>query len=260
MTTEMTRRTLMISALATLATPGLAATDPAAVMAKSRQLRRGLVNSVSNVTMTINAGGRKLTRKMRQYVLEVSNSGNQTINVFSSPADVQGVSVLTHSALNGNDQQWLFLPSVGRVKRISSSNRSGAFVGSDFAYEDLSSFEVQKYSFASAENTSIGGKKTIAVEYAPSYSGTGYTKLRAYLDPRNYQPLQIDYFNRRGENAKTLQMSQYKSYGGGAAWRPHRLVMKDHESGGATQIDFSPFKSDGTASSSFNSNRFQTVS
>lgn len=260
MSSTISRRFMLATSLAAFAQPKIAFASPADVMRKSRDLRRGLTNSMADVTMTIRARGRDSVRKMRQYVLETPNSGNQTINVFSSPTDVQGVSILTHSALNGNDQQWLFLPSVGRVKRISSSNRSGAFVGSDFAYEDLSSFEVQKYSFASAENTSIGGKKTIAVEYAPSYSGTGYTKLRAYLDPRNYQPLQIDYFNRRGENAKTLQMSQYKSYGGGAAWRPHRLVMKDHESGGATQIDFSPFKSDGTASSSFNSNRFQTVS
>lgn len=259
MLTEMTRRTMLMSTLAAMATPGRAATDPAAVMVKSRQLRRGLTNSVSDVTMTINSGGRQLTRKMRQYVLEVSGSGNQTINVFSTPADVQGISVLTHSALNGNDQQWLYLPSVGRVKRISSSNRSGAFVGSDFAYEDLSSFEVEKYSYASAESTSLGGKKAIAVDYAPRYSGTGYTKLRAYLDPGNYQPVQIEYFNRRGEKAKTLQMSDYKSYGGGATWRAHRLVMTDQRSGSSTQIDFSPFKADGTAASSFNSNRFQTV-
>ncbi|MGB3314223.1 MAG: outer membrane lipoprotein-sorting protein, partial [Albidovulum sp.] len=195
MLTDLTRRTMVLSALASLATPSLAASDPAAVMSRNRELRRGLTNSVSDVTMTINSGGREVTRKMRQFVLEVSGRGNQTINVFSSPADVQGISVLTHSALNGNDQQWLFLPSVGRVKRISSSNRSGAFVGSDFAYEDLSSFEVEKYSYTSAEDVTLGGKKAISVVYKPSYSGTGYTQLRAFLDPGNYQPLQIEYYN-----------------------------------------------------------------
>lgn len=266
MSINLTRRGAMFTTLAALAapalvaTPGYAAPDPTAVMRKARQMRRGLTNSVSNVTMTIKSGGRTTTRKMRQYVLEVAGSGNRTINVFSSPADVQGVSVLTHSALDGNDQQWLYLPSVGRVKRISSSNRSGAFVGSDFAYEDLSSFEVEKYVFSSAEETALSGKAIIVVSYKPRYKGSGYTQLRSFIDTSNYQPVQVQYFNRRGEHAKTLSLTQYKSYGGGAAWRPHRLVMQDHRAGSLTQIDSSPFSANGTGSSSFNANRFQSVS
>lgn len=266
MSIDLTRRGAMFTTLAVLATPalvatpGFAATDPKAVMEKARQMRRGLTNSVSNVTMTIKSGGRSTTRKMRQYVLEVSGGGNRTINVFSKPADVQGVSVLTHSALDGNDQQWLYMPSVGRVKRISSSNRSGAFVGSDFAYEDLSSFEVEKYAYNSAETTKLSGKAVIAVSYKPRYSGSGYTRLQAFLDTRTYQPLQIQYFNRRGEHAKTLSLSKYKAYVKGAAWRPHRLVMQDHRKGSVTQIDSSTFSANGTGSANFNSNRFQSVS
>lgn len=266
MLSKPTRRNAILTTLAALAapafiaTPALAAPDPVGVMRKSRELRRGLTNSVSDVTMTIRSGGRSTTRKMRQFVLEVAGNGNQTINVFSSPADVQGISVLTHSALNGNDQQWLYLPSVGRVKRISSSNRSGAFVGSDFAYEDLSSFEVEKYAYIGAEETLSQGKKVIAVTYKPGYSGSGYTQLRAFLDPGNFQPTQIHYFNRRGEHGKTLTLSGYKSYGGGAAWRPHRLEMQDHGAGTSTRIDFSTFSANGTDASSFNANRFQSVS
>lgn len=259
MPTELTRRTLMFSALAAVATPGLAATEPNAIMTKSREMRRGLTNSVSDVTMTIDSGGQKLSRKMRQYVLEVSGGGNQTINVFSSPADVQGISILTHSALDGDDQQWLYLPSVGRVKRVSSSNRSGAFVGSDFAYEDLSSFEVPKYEYISAENTALDGAEAISVDYKPLYSGTGYTKLRTFLDPANYQPMLVQYFNRRGELAKSLTLSRYKPYADGAAWRAHQHDMQDHMSNSSTRIEFSDFRANGTASANFNANRFQSV-
>ena len=120
MSVELSRRVLIASALAAFALPRSALAGPADIMRKSRDLRRGMTNSVADVTMTIKGRG-KTVRKMRQFVLEVPNAGNQTINVFSSPADVQGVSILTHSALNGDDQQWLFLPSVGRVKRIASS-------------------------------------------------------------------------------------------------------------------------------------------
>lgn len=260
MSNTLSRRSVLVSGLAAITIPNFARAGAYDTMVKSRQLRRGLTNSVADVTMTIRARGRTTTRKMRQYVLETSNAGNQTINVFSDPADVAGVSILTHSALNGNDQQWLFLPSVGRVKRISSSNRSGAFVGSDFAYEDLSSLELEKYNFISEENTSVGGKRAIEVTYTPKYSGTGYSTIRSFLDTSHYQPIVNHYFNGRGEHMKTLELSRYKSYGGGEVWRPHRLKMTDHAKGSVTQIAFSAFRTNGTASSNFSANRFQRVS
>lgn len=258
MSPKISRRTLLATSAAALALPRIAlASSPEDIMRKSREMRRGLTNSMADVTMTITSRGRSTERKMRQYMLETSNSGNRVINVFSSPADVRGVSVLTHSALDGNDQQWLLLPSVGRVKRISSSNRSGAFVGSDFAYEDLSSFELEKFKFSAAKNASAG---LIQVDYAPTYSGTGYAALSSYLDPAHYQPVQNHYFNRRGEHVKTLQLSRYKSYGNGAIWRPHLLVMTDHAKGSSTEIAFSTFTASGTAESNFSANRFQRVS
>lgn len=260
MVTKMSRRTAMMITLAGLASPAFAAQDAVSVMRRSRELRRGLTNSVSDVVMRITSGGRTVTREMRQYVLEVQGDGNRTINVFSRPADVSGVSVLTHSALNGNDRQWLYLPSVGRTKRISSSNRSGAFVGSEFAYEDLASFEVEKYDYRSLERATVQGRNVFAVSYVPTYSGSGYSQIRSFLDTSTYQPIEIHYFNRRGEHFKTLQLSQYKSYGSGRIWRPHRLIMTNLRNGNRTQIDFSTFRANGTDTGNFNSNRFERVS
>lgn len=260
MSIGVSRRSLMVTALAALVLPRAAMASPEEVMRKSRNMRRGLTNSMADVTMTISARGGKTQRRMRQYVLEVPMAGNQTINVFSSPADVQGVSILTHSALNGDDQQWLFLPSVGRVKRISSSNRSGSFVGSDFAYEDLASLELEKYDFIAAKETNLSGKRVIEVSYRPRYSGSGYSSITSFLDPANHQPIQNNYFNRRGDHMKTLQLGRYQSYGGGAIWRPHMLTMADHATGSSTEIAFSTFRSNGTSSANFSANRFQQVS
>ena len=248
----------LIIALAISTTTGASATEDArSIMAKSRDLRKGFTNSMTNVKMILHAGGDRTTvREMHQYVLEVDDDGNHTINVFSKPADVDGVSILTHSALDGNDKQWLFLPSIGRVKRISSSNRSGAFVGSEFAYEDLSSFEVEKYSYKGFNHEELDGKQVIVVEYVPKYDNSGYTLLRCYLDPSNYQPVRIDYFNRRNEHFKTLTLGGYKAYQENHAWRPHRLEMKNLLNGKSTTIDFSDFVPSSLTVSGFNSNQF----
>ncbi len=95
-----------------------------------------------------NAHGESSTREMRNRTLEIAdpNKGDKTMIIFDHPRDVKGTAFLTFSNILEPDDQWLYLPSLKRVKRISSKNKSGPFVGSEFAYEDISSQEVGKYS------------------------------------------------------------------------------------------------------------------
>ena len=74
--------------------------------------------------------------------------GDLGIIVFSKPRDIRGTALLTHANVEpSDDDQWLYLPAVKRVKRISSSNRTGKFVSSEFSYEDLGSQEVEDYTY-----------------------------------------------------------------------------------------------------------------
>ena len=237
----------------------LGALDAQEIMKLSREYQRGLPNSMSTVTMTIESRDNRIVRTMKQYILESDDVGNKIINVFSKPADVKGVSVLTHTAMDGNDQQWMFLPSINRTKRISSSNRSGSFIGSDFAFEDLSSLELSKYTFDSASYENVDGQELIKVTYKPKYNGSGYAYIETFLDKENYQPKFNNYYNSRGENAKTLFLSEYISYTEGGAWRPHLLKMEDHIKNSVTEIKFSTFSTDSTKKSSFRSNSFKQV-
>ncbi|WP_067515193.1 outer membrane lipoprotein-sorting protein [Endozoicomonas ascidiicola] len=233
--------------------------DADQIMKLSREYQRGLTNSMAEVTMVIESRGNKIVRSMQQYVLESDDAGNRTINVFSEPADVKGVSVLTHTAQDGNDQQWLFLPSINRTKRISSSNRSGSFVGSDFAFEDLSSLELSKYHFNSAVIEEIDGEQLIKVTYDPTYSGSGYSHIETYLRKDNYQPAFNKYYNSRGEHYKTLHLSNYISYKEAGAWRPHLLTMEDHIKSSVTEITVSRFSEESTSKKNFRAKSFNRV-
>ena len=95
----------------------------------------------------INAHGDVTKRKMVMEVLEGTDDGDKSRSVFEWPADVKGTKLLTWTHKKGDDDRWLYLPAVKRVKRISSSNKSGSFMGSEFAYEDFSSQEVEKYTY-----------------------------------------------------------------------------------------------------------------
>ena len=239
---------------------GALASEAADLMKQRRQLSSGWQNSMANVKMKIvEANGETSLRELKQYAQEVSDDGNRTINIFLKPKDVDGLAVLTHSHTHGNDDQWLYLPSSQRVKRIASTNRSGAFVGSEFAYEDISSFEVDKYSYGAVSRTTLDGKPVIAVASQPTYENSGYSKLMTYLDTKTYQPHKIEYFNARGEVFKTLVLSQYKPYSGQAGWRPHVLDMVNHLTGRRTVIEYSAYEPSRMGGDAFNANKLGQI-
>ena len=108
----------------------------------------GWGDSRTNMTMTLyNKQGESSIRSMKSSSLEGKDDGDKTIIVFDEPKDVKGTALLTFTHKQGADDQWLYLPALKRVKRIASRNKSGPFVGSEYAYEDLTSQEVEKYSY-----------------------------------------------------------------------------------------------------------------
>ena len=129
------------------------------VAKKSENVMNGFEDSISKMQMTlINARGQKKVRLMTMKVLEGEDE-DKSLMEFLSPADVRGTKFLSYEHVNKDDDQWLYLPALKRVKRISSRNKSGAFMGSEFSYEDLSAFNVKKYKYeGDAEKVSLDGK------------------------------------------------------------------------------------------------------
>ena len=96
---------------------------------------------------------------------------------FCEPKDVKGTAFLSHTHSLKPDDQWLYLPAIKRVKRIASANKSGPFVGSEFAYEDLSSFELDKYKFEWEKNEIKNNVIHNIIRAFPQYKYSGYTSL-----------------------------------------------------------------------------------
>ena len=108
----------------------------------------GFVTQTADLVMTLrNRQGQESTRYIRTRTLEVEGDGDKALSIFDRPADIKHTAVLTFSHGLEPDDQWLYLPALKRVKRINSRNKSGPFVGSEFAFEDLGSQEVEKYSY-----------------------------------------------------------------------------------------------------------------
>ena len=97
------------------------------------------------------------------------------------------------------DEQWLYLPSLKRVKRISSKNKSGPFVGSEFAYEDITGNEIKKYewNFITTEKCPILDNECFKLETIPKYKFSGYTKRILWIDVKEFRLDKIDSLTER---------------------------------------------------------------
>lgn len=187
-----------------------------------------------------NRNGQVSERTLSNKIFELIEDGDKSMIVFNSPKDIKGTSTLTFTHKEGPDDQWLFLPSIQRTKRISSSNKSGPFVGSEFAYEDLSSVEIEKntYEFASEEGDLLN-----VIEY-PVDPKSGYTKrIASYNKAQGYRVEKIDFYDRKDELLKTLTYYEFKQYKG-KFWRAGKMIMVNHQSKKETILEFSDYNFD----------------
>jgi outer membrane lipoprotein-sorting protein len=202
----------------------------------------GWKDQTASLDMTLrNRHGKESTRRTHNKTLEVKGDGDKSLNIFDSPRDIKGTAFLSFTHALKPDEQWLYLPALKRVKRISSSNKSGPFMGSEFAYEDLSSQEVEKYTYKYLRNEKLNGRDCFVIESIPSYKHSGYTKLLTWLDVEMYQPLKIEFYDRKKTLLKTLSSSDYQQYLG-KFWRPNRMNMVNHQTKKSTDLKWSEYK------------------
>ena len=205
---------------------------------------KGWGDSKADMQMVLtNADGQTSTRELRYFTLERTdpNEGDWSLIVFDKPRDVDGTALLTHAKILEPDDQWLYLPAVKRVKRISSVNKSGPFVGSEFAFEDFSSSEVGKYSYKWLRDEPCGDLACHVVERKPLYENSGYTREIVWTDTTDYQPRKIEYYDRKNALLKTLTFSDYRLYED-KFWRAHDLYMVNHNTKKATRLTWKDYQ------------------
>ena len=196
----------------------------------------GWVDQTSDLLMLLrNQLGQESKRTLRIRVKEVQNNGDKSLSVFDSPKDIKGTAFLSYTHALTPDDQWLYLPALKRVKRISSANKSGPFAGSEFAYEDLTSQEVEKYTYKWIRDETLDGNETLVIERYPAYKHSGYTRQVVWVDKNMYQPLKIDYYDRKDAKLKTLSYSDYQLYLG-QHWRARKMDMVNHLTGKETTL------------------------
>ncbi len=203
---------------------------------------KGFADFTAKMTMTLkNKAGKTSRRNIRIKTLEVEGDGDKSLSIFDEPADVKGTAMLTFSHGLEPDDQWLYLPALKKVKRISSRNKSGPFMGSTFAFEDLGSQEVEKYSYKFLREEACGEWQCYVIERKPEYKHSGYTRQVAWLDKEAYRLVKVDFYDRKKALLKTLVASDFNQYLG-LYWRPGKMEMVNHLNGKSTTLEWADYQ------------------
>ncbi len=203
---------------------------------------QGFGDFTADMVMTLkNRRGDTSTRYIRIRTLEMENDGDRSLSIFDEPADVKGTAMLTWSHGLKPDDQWLYLPALKRVKRINSRNKSGPFMGSEFAFEDLGSQEIEKYHYRFLREEPCGDSQCFVIERTPAYKYSGYTRQIAWIDKDGYKLRKVEFYDRKNQLLKTLTVSGYRQYLD-HYWRPDRMDMVNHQNGKSTILEWKNYR------------------
>ncbi len=182
----------------------------------------GYKSETSQMKMILmDAYGKERIRAMRGKVLELKN-GSKSISIFDRPADVKGTKMLTWSYQDKEDDQWIYLPSFRRVKRINSRNRSSSYMGSEFNYQDLGSQERERFNYKY-----LGDENDYWKLQRIKKGESAYSKEILWVHKEKMTVLKTDYYDQGGKLLKKAKFLDYKTHtvNGKTFYRPYRLEM-----------------------------------
>lgn len=194
----------------------------------------GFGDAMVDVTMVLqDQQGNVRERFMRNRIKETESDGDKSLIVFDNPGDVKGTAFLSYTHKSGPDDQWLFLPALKRIKQISSSNKAGAFMNSEFAFEDIASQEVEKYTYKYLREDKFNDTPVFVNQSDPVDPKSGYSRIDVWIDQQRYIPLKVEFYDRGERLKKTLVLSDYQQYLD-RYWRAGTWTMENHQTGKTT--------------------------
>jgi len=186
-------------------------------------------NSVANMKMIlIDKSGKKRVRDLKTFT---KNKGEDKLKMmfFLKPADVKNTAFLTYDYEDSkkDDDQWLYLPELQKAKRIASSDKSSSFMGSDFTYSDMTSRNVEDYTYKIMKEVKVGGHKTWQLLVKPVsdkiVEETGYTKSIAFVRQDNFVIIQALHYVKSGKKLKYMRVKDLEKIDG--VWTVKEIQM-----------------------------------
>ena len=193
----------------------------------------------------IDRRGKKRVRETIGY-RKYFGDEKHTVLFYLEPANVKDTAFLTYDYRDPSvdDDQWLYLPALRKVRRISASDRGDYFLGTDFTYEDIKKegrIEPSDFHFKTVQVELIGDAETFLVEAMPQSDAIarelGYGRTQFWVDSSNWIVVKAEYWDIKGKHLKTLKANDIRQVDG--IWTRHGLTIDNHKTGHKTIFTFS---------------------
>jgi hypothetical protein len=167
-------------------------------------------------SMVIKARDGSTTERVMDQYSKDGPRGKRTIIQFQRPASVAGTRFLTMENPGSADDRWIFLPSLGKVRRIAASEGSGSFMGTDFSYDDISSAsrgaDLDRHTLLREET--FKGNACYVIESTPKDSAYQYSKMIQWIDRESKVSWKVELYDKKAVLVKLLEIQELKDVQG----------------------------------------------
>jgi len=191
----------------------------------------------SRVEMTLDlVDSRGRSTKRNLFMVRKDFDGTDKMLVrFTRPGDIRGTSFLVWEHSGKDDERFLFLPALGRTRRITSSEKTDSFAGTDFTYEDISGREFEDFTYRLlGDSTAASGEACYILESTPVEGEFDYAKSVTMVDKESLLPMSSDYFDSKGRVSRRFRLIRKEKIDG--IWTIMEMSMADLDNDHRTDI------------------------
>lgn len=181
----------------------------------------------------------------KERELEIKRkSGNkhQVLVRLMSPADVSGIALLSVSS-GGTDDQWIYMPSQKKARRVVSGNKTQKFLDTEFSLEDFSANTYGHFTNTVTKEERAPSAAIAVVESKAKDKATSYSKIMTWVDLASYQIQKAEYYDQGGKLLKTMVFRDYKKFGD--AWRAQTIEVRNMQNKRSTVLNIASMKVNG---------------
>ncbi len=196
---------------------------------------------------------RRITRHQKNY--QSSEFDSKSLVRFHHPADVKGTGFLMWEYRGDkDDDQWLFLPALGKVKRIAAREKGENFMGSDFSYEDMSGRDIDDDHFSLLGEEELNGVNCYKIEAVPIEGESSYKKRIVWVDPSRWLAIKVEYYDKKDRLLKIMNIDEFRK--DGPYWTVLKMRMENVQDNHKTIMDISDVQYDSGIRDDYFTERF----
>jgi uncharacterized protein len=237
-----------------LAAPRLAhaqpAAEPALVLMQKNAAATKVRDSVSSATFTLTTkdGAARVRKTTGMTRLQDGSEDNMRLVRFTAPADIKGTSILLVEHAAADDDMWLYLPALGKVRRLSAANKKDSFVGTDLSYGDVIGLKPEQWTHRLVAEETVDGQPCFVIESLPTddavRQNTGYGKRVSWIAKLHHVALRTDLFDTALQPLKRIRTADIQPVGSNKRWQAMRTEVENLQTGHHTLVVFDGFEAD----------------